>query len=210
MSLLRLLTAGKSLVGIRDNPSRYVTRRGMLPKFGSKRNPFRATAMPDSRNTSDSSQPAQELKPQFDPPPMPLESAGQVPPTSNVEGIPAAIQPATVSESTPREVKGSGGAKVERAASRMDMSFDWSKMLFWRRPKPVRQAVPRFSKPMVQGELSLEGVRVVRNDLSDSDLEIIRVAPAPVVQPAAAPVGRDQSESAWGRVTGRLFGAGKT
>ncbi len=49
MSLLRLLTAGKSLVGMRDAESRYrVTSQRLLPHFGSTRNPFsnRAKAEP--------------------------------------------------------------------------------------------------------------------------------------------------------------------
>src|ERR1035441_9387218 len=41
MSLLRLLTAGKSLVGMRDAETRYrVTGQRLLPQFGEGRNPF--------------------------------------------------------------------------------------------------------------------------------------------------------------------------
>src|SRR5215510_10841154 len=41
MSLMRLLSAGKSLVGVRDNGSRYrMGNPGMLPRFGSQKNPF--------------------------------------------------------------------------------------------------------------------------------------------------------------------------
>ena len=41
MSLLRLLTTGKSLVGVEDSESRYrVTRQRLLPQFGPARNPF--------------------------------------------------------------------------------------------------------------------------------------------------------------------------
>src|ERR1043166_2718282 len=49
MSLLRLLTAGKSLVGLKDGANRYsVARRGGLPKFVSKTNPFRASTLPEA------------------------------------------------------------------------------------------------------------------------------------------------------------------
>src|SRR6266568_103429 len=45
MSLARLLSAGKSLVGGMDNTIRYrMGNPGMLPKFGSGRNPFRDRA----------------------------------------------------------------------------------------------------------------------------------------------------------------------
>ncbi len=47
MSLLRLLAAGKSLVGLKRAPARYhLSRQGALPQFGGKENPFRATARP--------------------------------------------------------------------------------------------------------------------------------------------------------------------
>ena len=45
MRLVRLLSAGKSLVGGMDHPSRYrMGEPGMLPKFGSGKNPFQAGA----------------------------------------------------------------------------------------------------------------------------------------------------------------------
>ena len=45
MSLARLLSAGKSLVGGMDNTIRYrMGNPGMLPKFGSGKNPFRSGA----------------------------------------------------------------------------------------------------------------------------------------------------------------------
>ena len=41
MSLLRLLTTGKSLVGLTDTDSRYrLTHQRLLPQFGPTRNPF--------------------------------------------------------------------------------------------------------------------------------------------------------------------------
>src|ERR1035437_10191334 len=41
MSLLRLLTTGKSLVGLKDLESRYrLTTQRLLPQFGPTRNPF--------------------------------------------------------------------------------------------------------------------------------------------------------------------------
>ena len=44
MSLLRLLTTGKSLVGVKDTESRYrVTSERLLPQFGSAKNPFSST-----------------------------------------------------------------------------------------------------------------------------------------------------------------------
>src|SRR5262245_40632196 len=43
MSLMRLLSAGKSLVGVNESTSRYrMGKPGMMPKFGSGNNPFRS------------------------------------------------------------------------------------------------------------------------------------------------------------------------
>jgi len=44
--------------------------------------------------------------------------------------------------------------------------------------KPARAGLTRFSKTPVQTELSLDKVRVVRNDLSDTDLEVVPRRPS--------------------------------
>jgi hypothetical protein len=48
------------------------------------------------------------------------------------------------------------------------------------KPKPTRSAVQRFNGVPVQGELSLDNIKVVRNDLSDADLEVVtrKMSPA--------------------------------
>ncbi|HSU56411.1 MAG TPA: hypothetical protein VLT36_20295, partial [Candidatus Dormibacteraeota bacterium] len=63
----------------------------------------------------------------------------------------------------------------------------------------------------VQGELSLEKVQVVRNDLSDTDLEIVRKESA--ARPEAVMMAKDRfaeagGEKSWGRMT-NLFSARK-
>src|SRR5262249_2485535 len=50
---------------------------------------------------------------------------------------------------------------------------------FSRQREETRSTIPRFSKTPVQGELSLDRVKVVRNDLSEADVEIITAKPAP-------------------------------
>jgi hypothetical protein len=47
----------------------------------------------------------------------------------------------------------------------------------------LNPAIPRSAKPPVQGELSLDRIKVVRNDLSDADLEVV-AAKRPVLAPA--------------------------
>jgi hypothetical protein len=84
---------------------------------------------------------------------------------------------------------------------------------FQGRPKLSTSAVPRFGKPLLQGELSLDSIKVVRNDLSDSDLELVPVRPAP--EPASevpalkTTTKPGPSGQAWSRMGSRLSGAGK-
>jgi hypothetical protein len=42
----------------------------------------------------------------------------------------------------------------------------------FRRPEP-KSFIPRFGKPAVQTELSLDNVKVLRSDLVESDLEVV-------------------------------------
>ncbi len=176
MSLMRLLTAGKSLVGIRETQSRYrVTDHRLLPKFVSKANPFRATTMPG-------------------PAPAGSETAQ-----------PGAANPTPIGGGVEQSGAAAGGARNWLARVRQLMGSQ--------RPSRTQSAIPRFNKPMVQVELSLESVKVVRNDLSDSDLEVVpsRAAqPPPSKAPPQRPEAEEaQAEPAWARVTGRLFGSGE-
>ena len=217
MSLLRLLTAGKSLVGLKDYRSRYVNHAGALPKFGSKKNPFRATTRPDCVASAEAKRPS-------------VETVSEPESSSAKEGCPPQLEAEADSmKASPPGVEevaiGKNGRSTEivhpaprsepasLASARADMSFDWSKVLFWRRPTPARQAVPRFGKPMVQAELSLDGVKVVRNDLSDTDLEIVlSKPPAPAITQTPVKTNPETSppvETAWGRMAGRIFRADK-
>jgi len=76
---------------------------------------------------------------------------------------------------------------------------DWlgrggSKMRGWltRAPKRGKPAIQEFPKAPVQPELSLAAVKVVRNDLSDTDLELV---PARTPGPkGSAAVGKAKPE----------------
>ena len=48
---------------------------------------------------------------------------------------------------------------------------------------------PATVHPVVQGELSLDRVKPVRNDLSDSDLELVRVTKKPEAAPSSVKIG---------------------
>ena len=64
--------------------------------------------------------------------------------------------------------------------------------LVWgRKSAQSKSAIPRFNKAPVQGELSLDNIKVMRNDLSEADVEIVpmkarRPKPAPAPEAVVA------------------------
>lgn len=121
MSLLRLLAAGKSLVGLEDSTNRYrPAGKRALPTFPSKANPFRRTAKPDASAT-----------------------------------VMTASQPELACPPAP--------PKATSFTARLTALF----------PPRFKVEKKRTVHAPVQAELSLEGVKVVRNDLSDADLEVV-------------------------------------
>lgn len=106
-------------------------------------------------------------------------------------------------------------AQVRRAGPLSRVAWDKAKFIFTKlagliRKSEPKQVFPRLGKPAVQTELSLDSVKVVRNSLEDSDLEIVTaptatstvVAPmTPVASPKRGPV-----PPALKKMTERLLG----
>ena len=173
MSLGKLLTTGKSLVGLHDSNARYELRKGALPKFESAKNPFAAKA-------------AAEQEPQL-PKLSPEEVAASN--LKKTQSLPVLGQPAAKPAADPV----AQSAPVEPAPAKPSPAVDsWLKKLnplVWfanRKSAEPKSAIPRFNKDKapVQGELSLDNIKVMRNDLSDADVEIV-TAQVPVKARAA-------------------------
>ena len=90
------------------------------------------------------------------------------------------------------------------------MKFIFARLAGVFRKSEPKSVIPRFGKPAVQTELSLDRVKVVRNSLEDSDLEVVtadtatstQVAPkTPVASPKRGPV-----PPALKKMTERLLG----
>jgi hypothetical protein len=60
--------------------------------------------------------------------------------------------------------------------------------------RPQLPSIPRFGKQPVQGELSLDKVKVVRGDLTHADLEVVQ--------------GGTPPNAAWQSLASRVFGSG--
>jgi hypothetical protein len=172
MSIGRLLAAGRSLVGVQNTSSRYrMDKKSRLPKFGSPKNPFAS-----EQRTSTTVQPVS---------PRRASPAAE----SVVRATPPAASPAPPA-----------AARLRRAVRRLR---EWCVEANHpaQRDRRVRRSQRCASTGVpTQSELSLEGVKVMRNDLGDADLEIV---PAKPVRRADAAPRRE--ENTWRRLTTRIF-----
>ncbi len=181
MSLMRLLKTGKSLVGGMDNSMRYEMRgKGMLPTFGKDSlkgaQQENALAVSKSKTTSpfkDNSTPKKQDGTQATNRETEDLQSGE----SASSPRAAVNQPA--GNSKQEKVSGASSEKISlwRAARRF-----CEKLNPFRSRTPARisrRERPLFARPAVQTELSLDNVRVVRNDLSDTDLEVVALKSKP-------------------------------
>ena len=90
--------------------------------------------------------------------------------------------------------------------------FGRLKKIFGKRERAGTSTIPRFAAGPVQCELSLDNVKVLRNDLSDTDFEVIAkpIEPEKPRMPEAKPQpAQSNREKIWDRVT-TLLGVGQT
>jgi len=197
MSLLRLLTTGKSLVGLKDMESRY---RANHP-----------AAVAAVWSNEKSIQQQREIRTGADRVRVPGNDVGN--------GASAERRGSTDSSGATRATRQSGVR--DRTASTMAVVRRFTEALRLRaagllsgckgkltgmigrvRVKAAKPAIARFPKPPVQVELSLDKIKVMRNDLSDADLEVIegRVPTAPASPEPALRTDKEVgvAESRWG------------
>jgi hypothetical protein len=188
MSLMQLLAVGHSIVGIKDAPSRYKLQEHWLPRFG----PLASTSAVPA--------PAPAIAPASARARISF-GAGYWFRASDAEPVRAA-EPAA-KPSAPVSVQTFAGAVSGSAEPRVAVV----------RPAAVLRAAKPARPPLTHPELSLDRVRVMRNDLSDADLEIVPAttdvrptgAPADRLPPTPAPA----ASSGWGQLAERLFQAGR-
>ena len=187
MSLVRLLTAGKSLVSFADPESRYrMRKKSLLPKFGSPENPFIARSVSKStQNPSGQTPPDQFRLSTLSPA---EEAAANLKETTRLPSVapaPEASVPSKAATTTSLWGRINGMIRTLNPFARRT-----------RRASPATSRVPRFDGQPVQAELSLDRVKVVRNDLNDADVEIVPVKPETSPTPAAAMAARRRVEMA--------------
>lgn len=194
MSLGRLLKSGKSLVGAADIPSgggknKYVT----LPKFISPKNPFAkksdvGEAASQCRDgMAAATQAVAEKAVNRRDGGLAASPARQT--GARAEAVQFKVAAARRAEDQPaRDLSDKSGLRPSAtglpaaATVKRWLAMVGGKLnplpLLKREPKPAGLAtasraigIPQFNQPAVQAELSLDQVRVVRNDLTDADEE---------------------------------------
>ena len=218
MSLMRLLSAGKTLIGVTESESRYrMGKPGMMPKFGSGRNPFRprvqkadgqeSTAVkppPSASSRPDDGRkerPASATKPVTNSPgPIPgvealRKFAPSAPAMVRQQSKESAEQPHPGRMEVSDDAKASASSVFRQRASRATrlmpggraalraMFGNWldgiKAQIPGRATGQARMATARAENAAMQGELSLDRIKVIRNDLSDTDFEIASREPSP-------------------------------
>jgi hypothetical protein len=225
MSLGKLLATGRSLV---SGPSlgRYdISSRNRLPKFGSARNPFAQPAQPAQPAPSvGDATPVAPGQPAVAAEPMPAVAPETQPKKTQVIEYKKTQRIAAMAD---LRAKTDWALKFKQWTDALRafclVLWAWVVALFkkgsgllprrFRRPEP-KPVFPRFGKPAVQTELSLDNVKVVRNDLEESDLEIVTAETATSTQvapqAAAASSKRGPVPPALKKLTDRLLGVKAT
>jgi len=231
MSLLRLLAAGRSLVGMKDITARYRMRTAaLLPKFGSPKNPFAAPAKTEPKprpGIAPAAVPAQtkpepvkmETVPLFDgkpkTPPAPAAPKTPVAPVKAKEPLRETIQPARP-ELKSMPARPATAARKPAAFGGWVTRINPLPLLRLLKPGANKSPKPRPARAAVQGELSLEKVKVVRNDLNDADVELLPARPtvtvsaSSAISPVMTKTEPKTGSTTWNRLTSRLLGAGQS
>jgi len=188
MSLMKLLSVSKSFAGGRNQPGRYkMVEQGLLPKFAPVGRPVSLAPKRESDGPA--------VKKEQNATPI---GASNSLPESLFQGADPATDPVKAVAPTPR------AAVCVNATAAPTNWFRLGNNPFVNRPagrpKPLTAA---------QTELSLDAVKPVRNDLSDSDLQIVPARPEMRPDASKTPSPRllkpELTGFAWSRLTARLF-----
>jgi len=216
MSLGKLLATGRSLVVGAPDAGRYnLSERNRLPKFGSAKNPFAAPAA--------TSVPVECAEPA----PMEVPVVKAATPFTPFESPVSAPVAADTMMTLPQPKLGErlqAAFAVVRGGAERVLAVAWpllkslaarvagwfGRLQGWFRRSEPNSFIPRFGKPAVQTELSLDNVRVLRSDLVESDLEVVVADTATGTQagpkvPVATP-NRGPVPPALKKLTDRILG----
>jgi len=187
MSLLKLLSVGHSFVGMNEDRSRFkMTQENLLPRFAPLR---RSEDRPEDHR------------------PKVFQNSSAIPQRLGGD------KPAASATSPSRHSSLTNGLDQAQSAPTPPAPVPSAGGTGHRPPHLFHLASkPPAKKPLGQPELSLDGVKVVRNDLSTADLELVSPSVPVPAQEAAGGVSLSPGPSkieltalAWNRLTSRLF-----
>jgi hypothetical protein len=203
MGFMKLLGTSHAFGRILNQPSRYrLTEQSLLPKFGSEKRPERSAGQ-------DSAGLLRAFSPQ-------TESAQPVGMGAAKGGLLSRILQRRKNK-TMNTVEADPSMASASAPSKPEHAFPFGRWTLFKSPfNQVPAAAPQSKSDAgpVQGELLLDAIKPVRNDLSDSDLEVVQSASQKVREPViclTAPIAGspDQTAPVWRRVAAQFSGAVK-
>lgn len=222
MSLGKLLASGRSLAGGPTLGRYNVSERNRLPKFGSAKNPFVQPASTSPADPTLASAPAAVAPPAPTPKPaaeivaQTVNSPFSTPDLKRTQIIPQLPKPTWVQRVNRAKTavvdlgKRAWAMALATGAKLWDLALNLLGRMKRVRRKEPQSVIPRFGKPAIQGELSLDNVKVIRNDLEESDLEIVtaQTGTSTQVAPSVAPMtpNRGPVPPALKKLTNRMLG----
>lgn len=198
MSLMRFLSSGgRGLTKGAEPMGRYRLPDGhLIPEFGKKTNPFHSKSLPPQGD----SRPAEAV------PAKAAQTQAALPSSSLSSKVPTGSR----SQGALLSKTGAVARRLLGVIRRMPRAIA-ARVPSRKSPFPVASSTPSMPRGAMQGELSLDAVRVVRNDLSDSDFEVIcaETRTGSPVSPQPQVVRLTDEARPLGRLAERLFGAKK-
>ena len=200
---MQLLTVGRSLRSVKGGRSPFrPAEQGMLPKFAASRAPEAKPA----ENANSQPRPARSP---FVPPPQKVAKLARGRLLKKILSPFKRNKTMNAVEVEPQSVSASAPTKPEQA-------FPFGRWTLFSNPfNRSSKTRPKTDAGPVQTELSLDAVKPVRNDLSDSDLEVVPMkaaapaVPLPATTTATSAHEAEASGVVWHQLKNHLFGAEK-
>ncbi len=166
MKLGTLLAAGKSIMKGQVEVSYRASRQVYLPKFGTVKNPFKPQTSQPAKETSEPVQVA---------PPIQPRAARAARETTTAAAMPHFSSPAQTSAALPAMA----GVKKTHWAGLLNTAWIFRGATAKGGEKPLDKTAKTQKPAATQTELSLDSVKVLHNDLSDVDVEIVPMKSRP-------------------------------
>ena len=195
MSLVRLLKMGRSLNMIAETQSRYrMPRQNLLPKFGRA-----GAAIRLSRNPA--TEPA-------------LSTAPSHRPSSRANVVEGPIKRAHAESKWAKLIRSFWShldrvrtlvGETMKPLSQLAARSGADRLALRRRTASPSVLLPKPNPTLTQTELSLDNVKVIRNDLSDTDLELAPLTTTSGLLKEGPPAQFTVLNGSWSRLKARLF-----